>query len=204
MRTKDQNPAIDTDWFKEQLRIKGLSTRSLARHLDISPSAASYMLRGVSKIPQDKAQTMADLFGVDLLELYKRMGAPIDDAQRMVPVEYYMNPERVIVRLPDEEVFEVPAPFETRSSSICVQIRTTDIYDQWLLFTQGPKLDVKDAVNRLCLYENTAGELYTAVIRAGYQKGTYDAHSAFNDGRVVRDIHVTWAAPIAWVKPALN
>jgi transcriptional regulator with XRE-family HTH domain len=204
MRTKDQNPAIDTDWFKEQLRIKRLSLRALAQRLGISPSAASYMIRGVSKIPQDKAQTMADLFGVDLLELYKRMGAPIDDAQRSVPVEYCMTPERTIVRLPVDEVFEVAAPFETRASSICLQIRTTDMYDQWLLFTQGPKLDVKDAVNQLCLYEDSSSEFYVAVIRSGYKKGTYDAHSAFNDGKVIQDVHVAWAAPIAWIKPALN
>lgn len=204
MRTKDQNPAIDTEWFKQQLRLKHLSMRALARYLNISASAASYMIRGVSKIPQDKAQAMADLFEVDLLELYKRMGAPIDDAQRSVPVEYYMNIDRAIQRLPTQEVFEVPAPFETRASSICLQIRTTDMYDQWLLFTQGPKVDAKEAINRLCLYENGSGELHVAVIRAGYRKGTYDAHSAFNDGRVFRDIEVAWAAPIAWIKPALQ
>jgi len=144
MRTKDQNPAIDTGWFKEQLRFKGLSVRALARHLDISASAASYMLRGVSKIPQDKAQAMADLFGVDLLELYKRMGAPIDDAQRSVPVTYYMDTARKILPVASEEIFSVPAPFETTASSICLQIRTTDMYDQWLLFTQGPKLPVNE------------------------------------------------------------
>ena len=204
MRTKDQNPAIDTEWFKTQLRQRKLSLRAFARHLDISPSAASYMLRGVSKIPQRVAQAMADLFEVDLLELYKRMGAPIDDAQRSVPVEYVMNAERAILRLEAKEVFNVPAPFETRASSICVQIRTTDMYDQWLLFTQGAKLEVQDAVNNLCLYENQSGQLHIAVIRAGYRKDTYDAHSAFNDGRVVSGIEVVWAAPIAWIKPAVN
>ena len=204
MRTKNQNPAIDTGWFKEQLRIKGLSVRALARHLDISASAASYMLRGVSKIPQDKAQAMAELFGVDLLELYKRMGAPIDDAQRSVPVTYYIGTERKILSVPPEEIFSVPAPFETTASSICLQIRTTDMYDQWLLFTQGPKLTVKDAANKLCLYEDALGDLYVAIIRAGYQPGTYDAHSAFNDGRVFKGVEVTWASPIAWIKPDLN
>ena len=204
MRTKDQNPAIDTDWFKEQLRIKRLSLRALARQLDISPSATSYMLRGVSKIPQAKAQAMADIFGVDLLELYKRMGAPIDDAQRSVPVTYYMDTERRILPVPSDEVFSVPAPFETTASSICLQIRTTDMYDQWLLFTQGPKLPVKDAVNKLSLYEEASGHLYVAIIRAGYQRGTYDAHSAFNDGRFFKGVQVAWASPIAWIKPALN
>ena len=204
MRTKDQNPAIDTPWFKEQLRIKKLSVRAFARELDISPSAASYMIRGVSKIPQDKAEKMADLFGVDLLELYKRMGAPIDDAQRSVPIQYYMDVERRIRRVPDEEVFSVPAPFETTASSICVQIRTTDMYDQWLLFTQGPRLAAEDSLNRLSLYEDAAGDLYVAIIRAGYQPGTFDAHSAFNDGRVVRGVQVSWAAPIAWIKPAVG
>ena len=204
MRTKDQNPAIDTGWFKEQLRFKGLSVRALARHLDISASAASYMLRGVSKIPQDKAQAMADLFGVDLLELYKRMGAPIDDAQRSVPVTYYMDTARKILPVASEEIFSVPAPFETTASSICLQIRTTDMYDQWLLFTQGPKLPVNEAVNKLSLYEDAEGHLYVAIIRAGYQPGTYDAHSAFNDGRVFRGVQVVWASPIAWIKPDLN
>ena len=204
MRTKNQNPAIDTGWFKEQLRIKGLSVRALARHLNISASAASYMLRGVSKIPQDKAQAMADLFAVDLLELYKRVGAPIDDAQRSVPVTYFMDTERKILPLPSEEVFSVPAPFETTASSICLQIRTTDMYDQWLLFTQGPKLPVNEAVNKLSLYEDAEGHLYVAIIRAGYQPGTYDAHSAFNDGRVFRGVQVVWASPIAWIKPDLN
>jgi len=204
MRTKNQNPAIDTGWFKEQLRINRLSMRSLARQLDISPSAASYMLRGVSKIPQAKAQAMADIFGVDLLELYKRMGAPIDDAQRSVPVTYYMDTERKILRVPSEEVFSVPAPFETTASSICLQIRTTDMYDQWLLFTQGPKLSVNDAVNKLNLYEDAEGHLYVAILRAGYQPGTYDAHSAFNDGRVFKGVQVAWASPIAWIKPDLS
>ena len=204
MRTKNQNPAIDTGWFKEQLRINRLSMRSLARQLGISPSAASYMLRGVSKIPQDKAQAMADLLGVDMLELYKRMGAPIDDAQRSVPVTHYMNTERKILPVPSGEIFTVPAPFETTASSICLQIRTTDMYDQWLLFTQGPKLAVRDAVNKLSLYEDASGDLYVAIIRGGYQRGTYDAHSAFNDGRVFKGVQVVWASPIAWIKPGLN
>ena len=204
MRTKHQNPAIDTEWFKTQLRQQQLSMRGLARHLGVSPSAASYMLRGVSKIPQDKAQAMADLFGVDLLELYKRTGAPLDEAHRSVPVTYVMTPERAIAKLTVDQQFNVPAPFETRASSICVQIRTTDMYDQWLLFTQGTKLPAQEAVNNLCLYKNLSGQLHVAVIRSGYQKGTYDAHSAFNDGRVIHDIDVAWAAPIAWVKPAVH
>jgi len=202
MRTKFQNPNIDRSWFQQRMDERKLTVRGIAKLLGTSPSTVSLMLRGVSKIPETFLPQLADLFGVDSVEILKRAGAPIVDQKRTVLVSHAMGEDREVRPLPETEQFSTAAPFDTRVSGFAVQIRLPGIYERWLVYGSGQKLEAAKAVNHLCIYRNTDGNMYVSVIKAGFMPGTYDSVSAFNDGTVVSDVQVEWAMPVTWIKPA--
>ena len=202
MRQKIQNPNLDRSWFQVRMDERQLSVRGMAKRLGTSPSTVSLMLRGISKIPESFLPELAEMFGVDSIEILKRAGAPLTDQKRTVPVSYCMTPERTVIEMPADEQFSTAAPFDTRTSGVGIQIRIPGIYERWLIYAGGQKMSAAQASGHLCFYCNAEGEMYVAVLKAGFRPGTYDAVSAFNDGTVVSDVSVEWAMPVVWIKPA--
>jgi hypothetical protein len=89
-------------------------------------------------------------------------------------------------------------------SGFGIQIRALGLYEHWLLFASGLKCTPNQVLDRLCLYQDEQGQLFTSIVRAGYTPGTYDSVSAFNDGTVIKDVQIVWAMRIAWIKPGIN
>lgn len=202
MRRKHQNPNIDKSWFQHRMDERRLTIRGMAKQLGTSPSTVSLMLRGISKIPETFLPQLADMFGVDSVEILKRAGAPLVDQKRTVPVAFAMLEDRTVVKLSEDEQFVTAAPFDTRTSGFGVQIRAPGIYERWIVYGSGQKMSAAKAAGHLCVYQNTDGKMYIAVLKAGFKPGTYDSVSAFNDGTVVSDVQVDWAMPVTWIKPA--
>lgn len=203
MRQRPQNPNIDDTWFKQQLAMRKLSVRGLAKSLDISPSAASLMLRGISKVPDHLVARLAEQLLVDPAEIYRRLGMPTRHIEPTVTVSHYLAENREICPLAPEARFEVASPAGISKDGFAIQVRAMGLYEHWMLFATGVKCSPDQVLNRLCLYMNTDNKQYVAIIRAGYLPGTFDAVSAFNDGTVVKDVHIEWAMTIAWIKPAV-
>lgn len=201
MRRKIQNPNLDKDWFDHELAKRKLSVRAVGRHLNVSSTMASLMLRGVAKIPQDKVPMLADLLGVTSAEIYRRTGATLDEDRRVLKVSYYITPEYQVCVLDPEQEFVIDAPFDTRLTAPAIQMRTGDQYDGWMVVASGIQLAAHEAVNKLCLYCNDEGQLYVAIIKAGYLPGTFNASSALANGVTVENVKIKWAMEINWIRP---
>ena len=201
MRRKSQNPLIEKQWFKEQLEARELSVRQLSTHLGVSPTMTSLMLRGISKVPHDKAETMAALFGVQISEIYKRLGTQIHDEYRTITVTDYLDVDFKVRPLGQDDMFTLQAPFDVRNSGFGIQIRTGNMYDGWVVVASGLRQPAPELLNRLCLYENPEQDRHVAFIKNGYKPDTYTAQSAIMGGKTVENIEVEWAMEIMWIKP---
>lgn len=71
---------VDKSWFHERLREKGRSTRALARHLDVDPSAVSRMFSGQRRMRMDEANAIALFLGTPVQEVLRHVGVAIDES----------------------------------------------------------------------------------------------------------------------------
>ena len=201
MRKRIQNPHLDREWFLTELEKRKMSVRALGKHLGVSSTMASLMMRGVAKIPHDQAVKLADLFGVQTAEIYKRAGATLNDEKRVLIMSHYFDKDFHVLPLPSENQFNIDAPYDTPSTAFGIQMRTGDLYDNWILITSGIRLKPEEAANKLCVYDNADGNTYIAIIRPGYAPGTYNAVSALATGVTVENIEILKAMEINWIRP---
>ena len=60
---------IDTDWFIEQLRQKGMRQSDLARALMLDRSAVSRLLKGERRMMAEEQDEIARIFGLSVVEV---------------------------------------------------------------------------------------------------------------------------------------
>ena len=62
-------------WLRDQRRRRGFETvGEFARALDVDPSRVSNYERGKSKVPDDRADRIAELFGMSVIEVRRQLG----------------------------------------------------------------------------------------------------------------------------------
>jgi len=201
MRRRIQNPNIDREWFLNELEKRNMSVRALGKSLGVSSTMASLMMRGVAKIPHSQAEKLADLFGVQTAEIYRRAGATLDNEKRVLVMTHYIDNDLQVQPLPTENQFNIDAPFDTPSTAYGIQLRTGNHYDNWLIITSGVPLKPEDAVNRLCVYDSLEGHRSIAIIRPGYLPGTYNAVAALAPQKTIENIEIQAAMEINWMRP---
>lgn len=202
MRQQPQNPNIDQRWFKQRLADRRLSVRALASALQISPSAASLMLRGISKVPDRLVGPLANQLLVDVAEIYRRLGSPVSPTEQTIIVSHCLCDDLEVHALPSDASFKTASLPNMSVDGFGIQVRAIGLYEHWMLFTSGLKCTPDQVLNQLCLYKNAAGQQHVSIIRSGYLPATFDSVSAFNDGVIVRDVQIEWAMPIIWIKPS--
>ena len=201
MRKRIQNPNIDRQWFLNELDKRNMSVRALGKSLGVSSTMASLMMRGVAKIPHLQAEKLADLFGVQTAEIYRRAGATLNNEKRVLVMTHYIDNNLQVYPLPADKQFNVDAPFDTPSTAYGIQFRTGNHYDNWLMITSGVRLKPEEAVNRLCVYDSPEGYRSVAIIRPGYLPGTYNAVAALATQETIENIEIQAAMEINWMRP---
>ena len=65
---------MNRDWFLEQLTIKGLSQRKLARHWGVDPSFVTLTLQGKRPMQLDEVVKTAEMLEVSVDEILQNAG----------------------------------------------------------------------------------------------------------------------------------
>ena len=73
-----EHPAVDKDWFFDQLKDRKQSLRDMARHMELDPSAVSRMLSGQRKMQMEEAGAIAKFLGAPVAEVMKHAGLSLN------------------------------------------------------------------------------------------------------------------------------
>lgn len=202
MRTKPQNPNIDTQWFKDKLAERKYSMRSIAKIMGLDPSTVSLMFRGVRGISSENAVMLAELFNVTPNEIFKKAGAPIVDMARTIPVASYIDQSRHVRSIPEEAQDQFGAPYDVPTNAYVCQNRTGNLYDGWALVVDGTKKDPEQCIGMLTIYCREDGTIKVGLIRRGYMTGTFNVHeNLIQGGAVHENQRILWCQVVMWVKP---
>lgn len=200
-----QNPNLDVEWFKNKLAEKKLSTRALAKLLDVNPSTVSLMLRGIRAIHNKDAVKLADIFSVTTIEIFKRAGAPIEDEVRTVPVTTYIDEHNKLVTIAAADFEQFNAPFDAASNSYAMQVRNGRKHDGWVFVVGASKVKPEACLGSLVVYCTEAWSTHLGIIKRGYVKGTYSVTSDLlseSDADLPLNVNLLWCQPVIWIKPA--
>lgn len=77
-------------WLRDQRRRRGFETvGEFARALDVDPSRVSNYERGKSKVPDDRADKIAELFRMSVIEVRRQLGLwlPPETATNEEPID---------------------------------------------------------------------------------------------------------------------
>lgn len=202
MRTKPQNPNIDTEWFKQRLIDRKLTMRGIAKLMDLDPSSVSLMFRGIRGINNENAVKLAELFDVTPNEVFKRAGAPIVDEARTLPVAYFIDSTCQIREIPKEAQDKFTAPYDAPTNSSVVQDRTGGTHDGWSMIIDGTKREPSTVIGSLSVYCREDGMLRIGLVKRGYLAGTYNVQeSLLNQDAVFENQRIIWCKQVLWIKP---
>lgn len=73
-----ENSVVDKEWFFERLSERKQSLRSLAKHMDLDPSAVSRMLSGQRKMQMEEAGAIASFLRAPVSEVLRHAGVALD------------------------------------------------------------------------------------------------------------------------------
>lgn len=205
MRTKPQNPNIDTEWFKQKLIERRLTMRGIAKLMNLDPSSVSLMFRGIRGINNENAIKLAELFDVTPNDIFKKAGAPIVDQARTLPIAYYIDNTWHVRTIPDEAQDDFVAPYDAPTNAVVMQDRTGGLYDGWSMIVDGTKKDPAQCIGTLNMYCREDGMLRLGMIRRGYIAGTYNIHeNLVHNETLYENQRILWCKPILWIKPTTN
>lgn len=87
-------------WLREERERRHIKGGEFARTIGIDPSQLSRYERGISAVPDDRAQKIAEVFGLGILTVRRNLGLWVPETA----------PEQPATRDPDDD----PPPFELR------------------------------------------------------------------------------------------
>lgn len=205
------NPDIDTAWFHEKLRDKGMSLSELARLLGVDKGTLSLRFSGKRHIRAAFAADLARVLGQPYTEVMKRAGvdmrgtrATTNEPQALPLVGWIDGAGKVTIIdwKSKEREFEVSGSFP--SDSLCLQYRTThtsnDIYDGWLAVICPPKApDDGEMLDRYCIVGLKSGAVVQRVVRRGYAAGLYTLVAP--PAEPIHDAEIEWFSPVLAIMP---
>lgn len=192
---------MDTRWFKEQLAIKKLSQRQLAKSLGLDHAAISLMLRGSRRMQVSEANQISHILGVKTTEVLRRAGLDVHDDVIRVPITCYVDDEGELTLFPEKTYDHVVGPADCPRGTYAVQCRArSHPQDGWLLFVSPDHQAPEANFDKMCVIATSTGVSFCGVVRRGYRSNTFNL--LIWPGRDVRtDMNVTWVAPVLWIKP---
>lgn len=165
---------VNEDWFKEQLVLKRLSQRKLARHLGLDPSAITLTLKGKRRMQMDEAANIAVFLGVPVEEVLKNagltLGKPISNPVRIVGSVSYANRIELI---DTDDVVESPPMMPAETVALTVGDPDSLLYGSLLFYKPESEIN-PDAIGRLSIVKLRSGKSILARIDRGIRPGFYN------------------------------
>jgi transcriptional regulator with XRE-family HTH domain len=189
MATKGQS---DEKWFKTQMQSAGLSQRQLAEMMELDHSALSRCFTGERKMSTYEAAMLATYLNSTISEVVAHsIGEPVQ-VKGAIPVVFSRH-ENVLQAKPDNSDL---APIVVLPEN-CVAARDENpqsLQYGWTYFFQQSSEISPDAIGRLSVVADEAGDTYLVTLRRGFKPGEY--HFIDGKGETTSSSTVKSATPI--------
>jgi len=197
-------PNINTKWFIDRLKEKEMSMRQLAKRMNLDPSAVSNMLNGKRMMRTEEANKIANLLGLDVREVIKQSGVPIEEGVRYVSVTLRAIENGEVENIPPETVRKYPAPNDVPFDAEAVQIRDNNSnLDGWIMYSGLVKKDFASSTGRLCVVTLQDSRRILGVLKRGYASNRWNI-VPLTGGSVQTDVEVDHVSEIRWIRPTLD
>lgn len=192
---------INKQWFQMQLASKQISQRSLAKLLEIGPSAITNIFNNKRRLTNEEANKIAGLLSLPVTEILRHAGIEVTEDVRAIPITGYVDGEALVHLLAPDSVDSMLAPADVPRNAFCLQIRHLGAqFDGWHAIVGGERLSANEMLDRAALVGLHDGRMITGVIRRGYKTKTHNL-STLPYFRTLENQLVDWASPILWLKP---
>jgi transcriptional regulator with XRE-family HTH domain len=220
---------VNADWFRQQLALRRLSQRKLARFLELDPSAITLTLKGKRRMQLDEASRIAVFLGVPVEQVLKNAGLALEQNQpRLVALYGAVNRDSQIEFFDDQTTVEVPPALPSAVVAVVVMNHDSLIHRALAYFLLEDSIN-PGAIGRLSIARLRDGRMFFSRIEPGSRSGLYNlkvrsssapqdagdagrtelkqyltgrsADSGMKPDGFLRDVALTAATPILLIQP---
>jgi transcriptional regulator with XRE-family HTH domain len=200
MNTKPHS--FNKQWFIGRLQAIKISQRTLAKMIDLDPSAVTLMLSGRRKITTGEVHKIASIFNVSVAEVMRHAGIDVTDDVRKVKIKGFIGEKSRVTFSNDKTLETVIAPADVPADSFCLQVRQPGAsQDGWLVFVSGEKTTGQNVIDRPALVQLTEQEHLTCLVRRGYKANTVNIYPLNATADPLENQVIAWASPVLWIRP---
>ena len=195
---------INHGWFTEALAARSESQRSMARGLDLDPSAVSLILSGKRRISMKIAGRMAVFLRVPVEDVLRASGMeglePRVGEFPQFDLVGTVDDQRKITPISQSTVF---GHRDLTPDTVAVRAQTTgtaeDHIDGWLFFFRESEEMDPSLIAKLCVAEDDKGIKRIGNLRRGY--GGSNIWNLDRGRTVLENLKIVSATPVIWIKP---
>ena len=193
---------MNTEWFRYQMKARRLSQRGLAKLMELDPAAVSLMMRGLRTMSNDEAHQISTILNVNMTEVLRQAGVPVNDDIVRVKVIGYINKANVITLYPSRTHDTVVGPADCPHGTYAMRRQSPgDILDGWLYFVIANEDDPRAHLHQFCVVALETGEQLLATLKPGYRGGMFNLINGTGADLLRSDVRVVWASRVIWIKP---
>ena len=195
---RERTVVVNRKFFDELMQDRKISLRSIARHMDISPSQLSRTMTGHRRMQLGEAASIANLLGVSVVDVMINAGIEsVRDGQRYAPIIGHLTGDYTISE-PDKGVKDrVPLPQCVPEDTEAIQARTAatplSYLDGWIYFV-GPPMRPAEAIGSYCVVTMDDSTKTIGTVQRGYQPGSYNIKAA--SGLFIQNVKIKHARRI--------
>lgn len=191
---------IDTAWFKQKCKEKGLSQRKMGDLLHINHEALSRVFRGIMPIRIEQATKLAEYFEVSLYEVLRHAGIDLPPPTGLaLPIVGSVNKSFHVTPGKHPPLASMPIFEQAAEGVVCNDSKS--LFYGWV-FAYVPANNIPPlAIGRLSIVQLAGGQKYIRFLKPGIQAGRFDLVS-ITTGRPFENLHdVSSASPILHILP---
>lgn len=190
---------IDTAWFKQKLRQKGLTQERVAHFLKTDDSAIYRILYGLRAIWIYEAVVFARLLDVSVFEIMQRAGAePFAEALSLPIIGSLNGSLDLTLSNKYPPVTSIPVMEQSAVGVICDD--TASPYHGWIFVYVPADVIQSSAVGRLAMVTLPTGKRVIRFLKNGLHAGIFDL--APLGGPSLSNFAVYAASPVLFIRPA--
>lgn len=190
---------IDTAWFKQRFREKGLTHQRLADHLKTDDSAIYRILYGERAIWVYEAVTLARLLDISMYELMQRAGAEPFAEALSLPIMGSLN-GALELTLTNKYPAVTSIPVLEQSSVGVICDDPASPYHGWIFVYVPADVIQPAAVGRLAMVTLPMGKKVIRFLKNGLHQGVFDLASL--GGPSLSNLAIYAASPVLFIRPA--
>ena len=193
---------MNTLFFKNRLKDRGITQKKLAQHLGLDPAAVTLMFKDGRRMQPHEAQVIADLLGLPVTEVLREAGVAIKQGVETVPIAGSVDGTGRITLMPAGTHEMVNAPTDVPRDGYALQMRAFgDPADGWVLFVSDASSSPEEHLDRLCAVTIKDGRAVLAWVRRGYRQGLHNL-MLWPSREPLHDQSLASVSPVLWLRPS--